>query len=219
MLMKSTTKISAKLLLSFAAVLALVMGLGYSSLTAIGGLGSALDVAVNGTAKKLRLVGDLQTGFEEMRADARKTEISLLNGIIGELDTHRLNDGVPCGSCHTSDTVDTQRQQFEGVATRLSAQVAQLRPLVESADDKQAVQTVDAGIADWPTLYRQYLKSMADRDYTAAHHVVLDKIDHAESRPWIKPPSCSRCTNRHSWQRPAGRLARACPAAARWRTS
>ena len=175
--MKSTKKISVKLLLSFAAVLALVMGLGYSSLTSIGGLGSALDVAVNGTAKKLRLVGDLQTGFQEMRADATKAEISLLNAIIGELDTHRLNDGVPCGSCHTSDTVDTHRQEFEGVATRLSAQVAQLRPLVVSADGRQAVQTLDAGIAEWPSLYRQYLKSMADRDYTGAHHVVLDKID------------------------------------------
>jgi hypothetical protein len=36
---------------------------------------------------------------------------------------------------------------------------------------------VDAGIAEWPALYRQYLKFMADRDYTAAHQVILDRID------------------------------------------
>src|ERR1017187_2916139 len=87
--MKAIKKISTKLLLAFAVVLALVMALGYSSLTAIGGLGGALDVAVNGTAKKLRLVGDLQAGFQEMRVDAAKLEISLTNTIIGRLDTRQ----------------------------------------------------------------------------------------------------------------------------------
>jgi methyl-accepting chemotaxis protein/methyl-accepting chemotaxis protein-1 (serine sensor receptor) len=175
--MKSLKRISTKLLLAFALLLALVMGLGYSSLTAIGGLGGALDVAVNGTAKKLRLVGDLQAGFQEMRADATKAEISLLNAIIGQLDTHRLNAGATCGSCHSADTVDTQRAQFEAVATRLGAKVAELRPLVATADGKQAVQMLDAGIAEWPALYRQYLKFMGDRDYTSAHQVILDRID------------------------------------------
>jgi cytochrome c553 len=164
-----TKRISVKLLLAFATVLALVMGLAYSSLTAIGHLGGALDIAVNGTVKKLRLVGEMQSGFQEMRADATKAEISLLNAIIGQLDTRRLNAGATCGSCHTSDTVDTERQNFEAVATRLGANVAQLRQLVASADGKQAVQTVENGIAEWPALYRQYLKFMADRDYTAAH--------------------------------------------------
>jgi methyl-accepting chemotaxis protein len=176
--MRSLKKISAKLLLAFAILLALVMGLGYSSLTAIGGLGGALDVAVNRTAKKLRLVGELQAGFQEMRADAAKAEISLLSAGIGQVDTRRLNAGATCGSCHTSDTVDTQKQHFEAVATRLSANVAELRPLlVGTAEGKRAVETMDAGITEWATLSRQSLKSMADRDYTAAHQITLDRID------------------------------------------
>ena len=117
------------LLLAFSTVLALVMGLAYSSLSAIGRLGGALDIAVNGTAKKLRLVGEMQSGFQEMRANATKAEISLLNAIIGQLDTRRLNAGATCGSCHTSDTVDTERQNFEAVATRLGANVAQFTPV------------------------------------------------------------------------------------------
>ena len=111
--MKSLKKISVKLLLAFAVVLALVMALGYSSLTAIGGLGGALDVAVNGTAKKLRLVGDLRAGFQEMRADGARAEVLLVDMIIGRADTRLRNAGSACGSCHTSDTVETQRQQFE----------------------------------------------------------------------------------------------------------
>ena len=170
--MKSIKKISTKLLLAFAVVLAL----GYSSLTAIGGLGGALDVAVNGTAKKLRLVGDLQAGFQEMRVDAAELEISLTNTIIGRLDTRQGSAESTCGSCHTSDTVETQRQQFEAVAARLSAQVAQLRPLVAGDGERQAAHTVETGIAEWLALYRQYLKLTTARDYTAAHEVMLDRI-------------------------------------------
>src|ERR1017187_2255802 len=174
--MKAIKKISTKLLLAFAVVLALVLALGYSSLTAIGGLGGALDVAVNGTAKKLRLVGDLQAGFQEMRVDAAKLEISLTNTIIGRLDTRHGSAESTCGSCHTSDTVETQRQQFEAVAARLSAQVAQLRPLVAGDGERQAAHTVETGIAEWLALYRQYLKLTTARDYTAAHEVMLDRI-------------------------------------------
>ena len=174
--MRSTRKISTKLLMAFAVVLALVMGLSYSSLTAIGGLGSALDSVVNGTAKRLRLAEELETGFQEMRADAAKLEISLQNNIIGRVNTRKGSAESTCVSCHTPDTVESQRQQFEGVATRLKAQVEQLRPLVATADGQQAVQTLDAGIADWLALYRQYLKLIEARDYTGAHEVMLDKI-------------------------------------------
>ena len=175
--MKSLKRISVKLLLAFAIVLALVMGLGYSSLTAIGGLGGSLDVAVNRTAKKLRLVGEVQADIQEMRGDATRAQVALVNAIIGQVDTHRRNAGATCGTCHNSDTVDTQRQQFDAVATRLSARVAELRPLVTAtADGKQAMQTLDAGTAEWPALNRQYLKCMSDGDYTAAHQILLDRI-------------------------------------------
>ena len=175
--MKSTKKISVKLLLAFAAVLVVVMGLGYSSLSAIRGLAGALDVSVNGTAKKLRLAGDLQTGFQEMRADATKVEISLVNNtIIGRLDTRRLGVEIACPACHTSDRMGTQSQQFEAVAARLGAQAEELLPLVGGDGDKQAVRAVEAGIAEWLGLYRQYLKLMTSHDYTGAHEVMLDKI-------------------------------------------
>ncbi|MGO4882721.1 MAG: hypothetical protein ACLP59_18165 [Bryobacteraceae bacterium] len=171
--MKSAKKISTKLLLAFGAVFALVLALGYSSLKAIGGLGGALDAAVNSTAKKLRLVGELQSGFQEMRADAAKLEISLVNTLIERAGT---GDGAACGSCHTLDTVDAQRQQFEAVAARLGGEIAQLRPLVAGTQEKQAVEAMDTGIAGWAALYRQYLKLTTAHDYTAAHEVMLDKI-------------------------------------------
>ncbi|HTT63589.1 MAG TPA: methyl-accepting chemotaxis protein [Bryobacteraceae bacterium] len=174
--MKSLKKISTRLLLAFGLVLALVLALGYSSLTTVGRLGGALDVAVNGTAKKLRLVGELKAGFQEMRADATKEEISLINAsIIGRLGRQGSAE-TTCSGCHTEDTVGKQKQQFEAVAARLAEEAAQLRPLAVSDGERQAVQKVESGIADWLTLYQQYLKLMAGRDYTAAHDIMLNRI-------------------------------------------
>jgi CHASE3 domain sensor protein len=68
--MKLGTKITARLLLGFAAMLLLVLGLSYASLTAIGRLGASLDSAVNAGARKVQLVGEIHAGFEELRADA-----------------------------------------------------------------------------------------------------------------------------------------------------
>jgi len=169
--MRSIKKISVKLLLGFVAMLATVLGLGYSSLTAIGGLGGALDVAVNRTTKKLQLVGDLQSGFQEMRGDATKLEISLDNLMIGKLDSKSS-----CGSCHTPDTVDTQRSRFNAVAARLATQIAQLRPLVSEDGERKAVNTLEAGIAQWLDLYGEYLKGMTGHDYTGAHEIMLERI-------------------------------------------
>ncbi len=169
-------KISVRLLLAFAIVLLFVAGLGYSSLRAIGQLGAALDEATNITSKKLVLVGDLQAGFQEMRADAAKLEISQVNTLIGRIDNRRGTAETPCITCHTLDTVDSQKAKFEKTAAGLSAQVAQLRPMVASEQGRQAVHTVEAGIVEWRALYMKYLELTSGRDYTAAHEVMLDRI-------------------------------------------
>ncbi|HUO32334.1 MAG TPA: methyl-accepting chemotaxis protein [Bryobacteraceae bacterium] len=174
--MKLFKKISGRLLAGFIVVMIAVCALGYSSWSAISGLGKALDGAVNGSAQKLRLVGELQTGFQEMRAEATKVEISMNNIIIGRLAEGQRNSDLTCGACHTPDTVDTQRQRFEAAANRVTAEAAQLRPLMASPAEKQAEQTIEAGITQWVSLYHQYLQLMGGRDYTGAHDVMLDKI-------------------------------------------
>ncbi|HTQ56999.1 MAG TPA: methyl-accepting chemotaxis protein [Bryobacteraceae bacterium] len=169
--MRFAHKISARLLFGFAVAVSLMLVLGYSSIHAIGGLGGALDTAVNRTSQKLQLVGDLRAGFQEMRVDAARLEISMDNLMIGRLDR---NSG--CGSCHTPDTVETQEKRFAEVAVRLRGRSAELGPLVSTAEERQAVGTVESGITEWLSLYRQYLKSATDRDFTGAHQIMLDRI-------------------------------------------
>ena len=170
--MKSVKKISTKLLLGFGAMLAVVLALSYSSLSAIGGLGGSLDLAVNRTAKKLQLVGDLLTGFQEMRANATKVEISLINTQVGQIDTH---GGPACSTCHTTDRIDTQKQEFGSVATRLRGQIAELRPLA-AAGETESLNGLDGGIRAWPEIYQRYLKLVGERDFVAAHDIMLNQI-------------------------------------------
>jgi len=169
---KSVKKISTKLLLGFGAMLAVVLALSYSSLSAIGGLGGSLDLAVNRTAKKLQLVGDLLTGFQEMRANATKVEISLINTQVGQIDTH---GGPACSTCHTTDRIDTQKQEFGSVATRLRGQIAELRPLA-AAGETESLNGLDGGIRAWPEIYQRYLKLVGERDFVAAHDIMLNQI-------------------------------------------
>ena len=169
-------RISVRLLLAFAVVLLCVLGLGYSSLHAIGQLGIALDSAVNGTANALVLLGDLQAGFQEMRADAAKLEISQVNTLVGSVANRHSGAQSACQSCHTLDTVESQKQNFETVAARLSAQAAQLRSMASGEGQREAVRTLESGIAEWLALYRQYLSFTAAADYPAAHAVMLDRI-------------------------------------------
>lgn len=170
--MKSIRKIRTKLLLGFGILLALALGLSYSSLTAIGTLGGSLDLAVNGTAKKLQLVGDLRTGFQQMRATATKAEISLINTLVGQIDTH---GGPACNTCHAGDTVDTQKHEFDSVAVQLGGKIRELRPLVVTGE-RASLDRVETGIGDWLALYQKYLKLAGERDFVAAHDIMLNQI-------------------------------------------
>ncbi|HUD99549.1 MAG TPA: methyl-accepting chemotaxis protein [Bryobacteraceae bacterium] len=170
--MKSFQKIRTKLLLGFGMMLALALALSYSSLSAIGKLGASLDLAVNDTAKRLELVGDMRTGFQQMRADATQTEISLINTLVGQIDKH---GGPACTACHAADTVETQAHEFASVAGRLKGKIGDLRPLI-STSERPSLDKIDAGIGDWLALYRKYLKLAGAGDFVAAHDIMLNQI-------------------------------------------
>jgi hypothetical protein len=90
--MKASTRITIRLFAGFVAMLALILVLSYSSITAIGMLGHSLKHAVSVDAE-LELAGRIHLGFEEMRADSTKVEMSLVNMLVGKLNTKGLTTG------------------------------------------------------------------------------------------------------------------------------
>ena len=175
--MQSGATISAKLLFSFATVLALVIGLSYSSLTAVSTLGASLDVAVNANAKKLQLVDEIQRGFEEMRAESTKVEMSLVNMMIGRLNTRGgADDGSTCSGCHTQENVSSQKQRFDEAASRLRRKIVELRPLINKDEERGVVEKVASGVTEWLALYEKYMRFSRESNFSGAHEIMLGRI-------------------------------------------
>ncbi|SPE37734.1 putative Methyl-accepting chemotaxis sensory transducer [Candidatus Sulfopaludibacter sp. SbA3] len=169
-------KIRTRLLGGFATVMILVLGLAATSFQVIERLGSALDSAVNTTALKQRLVGNIRTGFQQMRAKGAQTEISLIASMVTKMGQDTGKEVATCASCHTENTVTIQTHQFEAVAASLANDVAQLRALTVNPSENQAVELIDQGSRRWLALYHKYLDLAARREFDAGHEVMLGQI-------------------------------------------
>lgn len=79
-------------------------------------------------------------------------------------------------SCHTVDQIAIEKQRFNAVGARLTQKVSELRPLINSGAETDALDAVQRGVMDWQVLYEQYMKTAWGSDYSVAHEILLDKI-------------------------------------------
>ena len=184
-----------KLIGSFAALLVLVGALSDSALVAIRGLGTSLDTAVNVTAKKMDLARSMDANLNQMRVHAAMAEISLINSMLVESVTHKdsatgQTSEMVCQGCHTPDKMESNRHLFESLATTLGTQGATLRQLITSPDERNALDTLQKRVTAWAPLYEEYLTLAGQKDFPAAHDIMLGKIyplveDIAKSAQWL----------------------------------
>ncbi|HEY1493686.1 MAG TPA: hypothetical protein VGF49_04055 [Candidatus Solibacter sp.] len=130
---------------------------------------------MNSTAKKLSLSTEIREGLSQMRLKAALAEISLINGTL----VHSVRQGeveTVCGDCHTADRVVTNRQAFEAICARTDQRAAQLATLISSGDERKALGVLQAGVASWARLYRQYLSLAEQRDFPKAHKIMVGEI-------------------------------------------
>ena len=69
--MPSQTTIGRKLRLSFGALMALALGWGYSSWSAVHSLGARLEESINQAARAIEIAGDLQGASFDLRSSTR----------------------------------------------------------------------------------------------------------------------------------------------------
>ena len=174
---KSRTRITVKLLICFGSLLLALIVLGFSSVSSISRVGASLDTAVTVDARKLRLIGDIQKGFEEMRADSTKVQISLVNMLVERLGKNKEGKAsTVCSTCHTKDNVAAQKQKFDETASRVKKTLAEMRHLVSSDAEQSALEGVDAKVGEWLGLYEKYLSLVWGKEFDAAHEIILEKI-------------------------------------------
>ena len=140
-------------------------------------MGGSFDKAATVSDRKLQLVGEIRTGVEEMRADAAKLEMSLVNMSIGHLETGKEGMAISaCSSCHTKETVDQQKKRFNAAGATIRRHLAEMRLLTAADQDRAMLDQVEDKVAEWFRLYDTYLELSWKKDFDAAHEVMLEKI-------------------------------------------
>jgi methyl-accepting chemotaxis protein len=153
--MKSQMTIGKKLMLSFSALLALMLGLAYSSLSSIGTLSAELDTAVNKTAKKTELAGQIKTAVSDMRAGQR-----------GLILFSMLKD---------TPKVEMAREAFRTASTRIEKVMVEIRPMLVTETGRQAIDTIQAQTGAWMPLYQEIEKACAAQRFDAAMTSTMDR--------------------------------------------
>jgi len=121
--------IGRKLLFSLGGLLVLLAGMSYASLSAVGSLKDMFDVAVEKTAQKISLSGDIDTAESDMLAWQRDMI----------LYTFQKDPGV----------VAQSKERFHKAAEVASRGVDAIRPLLVDAEDQRLVDATKAGLTEW----------------------------------------------------------------------
>ena len=139
-------------------------------------LGADLNSAVEVTAKKMALADSLLAGLRDVRLASALTEISLIDGTV--VDHVKIKGGgdLVCANCHTLDNISTNGQTVQEAFVRMDHFAAELRAMVSDTAERDALRRLEAGVATWRPLYDKYLKFARERDFAAAHDVMLGEI-------------------------------------------
>ena len=162
-----------KLTLSFLAILALILALSFSSLSAIGSLGGMLDVAANVAARKVELVEQIAAGFQDMEDHAKKTQLA---HSFENLERDHKDDAAMCSGCHAVSSPDQDQREFEAIGAKVKQRIAEVRPLIGDARGRAALEVIETGVTEWMGLYRQYQASVGAKNFMAAHEIITEKM-------------------------------------------
>ena len=138
---KSSWTIGAKIALSAGALAAALALLAVCGLWALGSTNAAFEHATNNTARKIELAGQMAASISKMAAGQR--------GLV--LFTYAKEPAK----------VSTARQLFESGSATLKQDLADVTPLLITADGKQIVAEVETDLAAWLPSYAD-LARLAD---------------------------------------------------------
>jgi methyl-accepting chemotaxis protein len=170
--------VGQRTLLCFGAMLTLLLVVSGFWRASVLELGGSLDEAVNRTARKLRLAGDLRTEFKTMWADARGAQFSLVIALLNEKDAKGKDDSVSAGclACHSDGMRDDGHKRFLAGGARLRGELAELRKLEPSESEAKLLDEIALAVSDWEAMYNRYLDLAAADKYDEGHDMMVEQI-------------------------------------------
>jgi methyl-accepting chemotaxis protein/methyl-accepting chemotaxis protein-1 (serine sensor receptor) len=166
--------IGKKLMLGVGAFLVCLVALSATSLWAISTLGGSLDAAVNGTGKKLDVVGGARAAFQEMKSASQRQQV---NYAVAELERRSPNGSQwSCGACHTPESLSETVAKIEASRAQVKQGSDELLSLSTDPAERKSVDAVDAGAAQYVEMSRQYLTLAGGNKFEDAHAVLRDQM-------------------------------------------
>jgi uncharacterized protein Yka (UPF0111/DUF47 family) len=170
--MMNSWTLSRKLIASTSLLVGATLLVGAVSLTVIVGLGRALRSSVNETSRKMELAGSMQAGFQEMRASAQATQISVVLGLFGK-DSAK---GAECAVCHTAEMAGKHKERFAAIGRDVGLRLGELRQLQHGAGEEKTLKEMEAGVAAWQAAFAEYLRLAGAGEFDTAHGIATDQI-------------------------------------------
>ncbi len=140
--------ISKKLMLSFGAMLAMVLFLGYSAVSSVDTLGSQLKTATTTTARKTEIAGQLAADAARMRVGQRGI---IMFSMMKDQAGAKQSAGV-----------------FVDSAADIRKLLEELRPLIVTETGRRAAAEVEAQVNEWLPLYQEITDACSKRRFNVA---------------------------------------------------
>ena len=165
--------IGKKLALGVAGLMLSMAVLGVTSLWVVSALSGSLDSAVNGTGKKLDLVGRTREAFQELRNQSLRTHIAYA---ISEMGRQSGEVQGNCSACHTPASADESARAIQAAGAVVHQRSAELRRLISDETERTALDTFDNGAAQWVSGSEEYLKLANSNRFEDAHAILRDRM-------------------------------------------
>ncbi|HEX8984886.1 MAG TPA: methyl-accepting chemotaxis protein [Bryobacteraceae bacterium] len=159
----------------FLVAIALLFGLGYLGRSATGSIGQDLDQAVNVTARKMDLVGELRTGFQDMKAYAVKTQSAFVMTNLAQ-SSAKVGAEAACSMCHVQETRENGNREMRALGASIAGTISHLQPLVASQTGKKSLATVGTSVGEYVSAFDEYLSLLDRNQYDDAHAILRDRM-------------------------------------------
>lgn len=172
--------IRGKLTAALAGLMLSVLVLGFTSLQAIATLGSSLDSAVNGTAKRVDLLGATQAAFQEMKDESVREQMTYtileIDRQSGAKNQVQPTYGMSCSACHVPESIGESVRKLDAAGGLAKQRTGELLRLVSDETDRRALQAIDQWASGWMADDKQYLALASANRFEEAHTILRDRM-------------------------------------------
>jgi len=153
---KSGMTVVKKLMAAYCAMLVLMLGLAYSTLSSVGSLGAELYTSTTATARKADLIGQIGLGIANMsRAQRGLVLYSLMK------DSAKADEVV---------------RPFMTAADNIDRALTELKPMLVTVRGKQAVDRISMDLSAWRPLLTGLRRFCAEQRFDSELKATIDKM-------------------------------------------